>query len=208
MPDPLQHARLTLEADPDGDGNTETGVFVLAGNLEVTPSIRTGFVGRGGDQINAVFKTLIDEYGGDSGTNLGPENRKGAALDVGGGEQAIDVQFRGWDGAKDSDGNYLQWGNDPTQTVTQASATGALAETQIEVLMRYITTGTFDSRSPATLEYGQHYDGGLYEPQDVIFEGPEATTSFEDPTSFSGRMTLIAVQDVSGYLDALQRGKR
>lgn len=202
----LDHARLTITADPDGDGNQETGVFTLAGNLEEEQTIRTGFIGKSESGINAVISNLVRDYG-ELEDELSPEQRKAVALDLGGGEHAVQIQFKGWEGAY-LDGEPVQWGNDPDPSRTMATATGEPPMTQMEVLSRYVTAGEIDSRSPAILEYGEHHAGGLYEPLDVLLEQPQTRRTYEEPTTFTGSLTLISTQNVNTYLDALARGKR
>lgn len=189
----LQQATLTIQADADGDGSAETGVFEMAGNLEVTPSIRTGYIiGGRGSTFNAVISNLVAD---------GESKRQGFFLDLGGGARAIEINFRGWKGAIDENGNNLQWGNDSSQTKTQASATGQDPLTQIDVLMRYLTVGEIDSRNPATLEYGEYSSSGLYSSLGVVIEGPTMTRAAEDGSWFDGSMTCIEAADVRNVWD-------
>lgn len=207
MSSPLQHAELVLEADVDQDGQQETGRFVMVGNLSVTPGLRTGFiVGGRGSTANSVFSSLVEQYGtGNTSAFQNPSKREGVHLDLGGGEHSVDVEFRGWEGATLSDGTPVQWGNDPNPGRTQASATGQDPITQIDVLLRYLTVGEYDSRAPATLEYGEYSTDGLFEPIDVAIEGPQAKRSSDDTATYSGTMTLIATTDIDNYRSALVR---
>lgn len=199
---PLDYARLTINADVDGDGSPETGIFELAGNLEIVPGLRTGFlIGGRGSSANAVVADLLGE---------GESNRQGFYLDLGGGVRQIQVNFWGWEGAQadiDGDGTAedLQWGNTGnTGSATATDATGADPLTQIDVLMEYLATGEIDSRSPATLEYGEHHSGGLYDELNVVIEGPQFTRSAQDGQWFTGQMTLLEAVDAEQVLDAQQ----
>jgi hypothetical protein len=195
---PLQRARLTVDADVNGDGQQETGVFEMAGNLEIVPGIRTGFlIGGRGSTVNSVVSSLLGD---------GQSARKGIYLDLGGGARQVDINFWGWEGARDQDGNPLQWGNTGnTDSPTQADATGADPITQIDCLMQYLTVAEIDSRNPATLEYGEHHDDGLYDPLDVVVEGPQMTRAAEDGSWFVGQLTTLEAVDVDQVLDGQQR---
>ncbi len=206
----LKRAKLTLEADVDQDGSAETGVFeMVAGDgLSVTPGMRTGFIGSDdgtASTFNAIYANLSEDYGG---AFASPSKRRGFFLDLGGGQHSISIEFNGWEGATDSSGDPIQWGNDPQPSRTQSSATGQHPLTQIDVLLRYLTAGQFDSRDPATFEYGEYSTDGLYEPIDVVIEGPQATMSSANPNTFSGSMTLIAAASLEDYYDALANSER
>lgn len=193
-----KYATLTIVGDPDGDGTEETGVFEMGGNLQVTPSLRTGFIAGGQQsQVNSIIANLIDP--GDS------QNQQ-FFIDAGAGAHAVEVQFRGWEGAQDAAGNSLQWGDtgDDTQ-LTATDATGANPISQICVLMQYLLTGNIDSRNPATFEWGEWSTDGLYEPLDVVLEGPEMVRAAEDGSWFDGTLTVIAAADLQQAYDATQR---
>ena len=197
----LQYARLTVDGSPGGQ--SATGIFEFAGNLEIVPGLRTGFlIGGRGSTFNAVVaETLRDQ----------DSNRQGVYLDLGGGTRSVAINFLGWKGAQvdlDGDGSTepLQWGdtgNDSQVTVTDA--TGADPITQMDVLMEYLVTAEIDSRSPATLEYGEHHDGGLYDPLNVVIEGPQLTRAAEDGSWFTGQMTFLEAVDADQILDGQQR---
>jgi len=210
MSGPLDRARLELTADVDGDGQDEDGVFEMAGNLMVRPRVRTGFLLNGrGSTVNSIISSSLDD--GKLSFLDGPERtskRRGFYLDLGGGQMTWDIEFRGWDGARDADGVPLQWGNDAEPGRTMASATGQGPQTQMDVLMRYIASGTADSRDPAILEVGEYSEAGLYEPQQVALEGPAATRRSETSDGYDGTMTCIAVADLDTPWDAAYRDDR
>lgn len=197
----LQYARLTIDGASPG-GVDATGVFEFAGNLEVVPGLRTGYlIGGRGSTTNAVVSSLIGS---------GESKRKGVYLDLGGGTRQVDINFWGWEGAKvdlDGDGTKedLQWGDtgDPS-TTTVSDATGADPITQMDCLMEYLVTAEIDSRNPATLEYGEHHSAGLYDPLDVVVEGPQFTRAAEDGSWFVGQMTFLEAISGDEVLDAQQ----
>jgi len=193
-----KYATLTLQGDPDGDGVEETGTFQFGGNLQITPSLRTGFLAGGTQsQLNSVIANLID---------AGESQNQQFFVDAGAGAHAIEIQFRGWEGAQDSAGNPLKWGDsgDPGQ-LTATDATAASPISQICVFMQYLLTGTIDSRNPATLEWGEWAADGLYEPLNVVPEGPELTRAAEDGSWFEGTLTLISAADLQDAYDATKR---
>lgn len=193
----LQKAILKLSADVDGDGTAENGEFHMVGNLEVTPKIIPNFVvGGRGSTVNSIISSLVGD-----GTN----KRQNFFIDLGGGIHAVEISFRGWEGAQDDSGNNVQWGNDSAQTKTQASATGQDPITQIDVLMRYLTVGEYDSRNTGTLEYGEYSSGGLYSPLNVVVEGPTMTRAASDGQWYDGNMQCIVAADLTTAWDAQQR---
>lgn len=187
----LQKARLTIDADVDGDGSKETGVFEMAGNMDLSPGERTGYlIGGRGSNINAVFSSTFAE---------GNSKKKGVHLNLGGGARTVGLQFWVWEGSS------FQWGNDANKGKTEASATGQDPLTQIDVLVRYITVGEIDSRNPAKLEYGEYSDSGLYEPMDVVIEEPQLTRTAQDGSWATGQMTCVSTVDINSILHGQQR---
>ena len=196
-----KYAELRVSGDPDGDGVEETGVFKMGGNLQIEPFIRTGFVvGGSQSQVNSVVANLIDP---------GESQNQQFFLDAGAGAFGVTVEFRGWEGARDAAGNPLQWGDtgDPNQ-LTATDGTASDPVSQICVFLQYLLTGTADSREPATFEWGEWATDGLYEPIDVVLEGPEMTRAAEDGSWFDGTLTLIAAADVRKAYDAVENDTR
>jgi len=185
----LDKAVLYLSADIDGDGEREDAEFHMRGDLVVKPSIRTGFlVGGRGSTVNSVVSNTT---GGEQ------SGREGYRLDLGGGARIVEIEFTGWEGSDD------QWGNTGDGTeVTVGDATGASAVTQMEVLMEYLNVGEYDSRNPATLEYGEHHPDGIYSAIDVVLEGPQTRKTAEDGEWFQGTLTCISVQSLEDAVDA------
>jgi hypothetical protein len=205
----LSRAVLQLPpTDVDGDGTDESGEFHMAGDLEIAPAIRTGFlIGGRGSQVNNILARAA---------GAGESSQGGFFLDLGAGARTVSVKFSSWKGARDSDGNPLQWGNEGADDApTKADATGADAITQIDVLMQYLAVGRVDSSSPATLHYGEHHttsvhpDGedGLYDPLNVVIETPDLTRPTGEGNSFSGEITFVEaaaieeVHDAAGQLE-------
>lgn len=185
------------------------GTFVLAGNLNITPSFRTGYVvGGRGSSINNV----IQQVSGSDG-----EKGKGFFIDLGDGAHVIEVEFRGWVGAEvpsgyDSDGKPtgyepVQWGNtgDPS-TKTYADATGEHPLSQLNVLEQYLRHITIDSRDTATVQYGEFSGDGMYESLDVVLEGPQFTRASDQNASFDGTMTMIEAAKIEDIYSAADRG--
>lgn len=182
----LQGARLTLDADVDQDGAAETGVFDLSKNIEITPRIRTGnLIAQAGSSAGSFIDVISGSEGGRAGFNL----------DAGGGAAAVDITFRNFEG---SDG---RWGNNSTND--QADAEGEHVFRQMSVLYRYLNIGTFDSRSPATLEWGEYSTNGVYEPMQVTFEEPSVTFNAEEAGSnsvYSGTITAVATRSLDSLV--------
>lgn len=197
----LQRAELDVSADVDGDGVEEDATFVFAGNVEVTPSLRTGYlIGGRGSTVNSI----ISQFAGS-----GDSKRRNFFLEAGGGAHTIEISFRGWEGATDNDGNPAQWGDTGDQsTVTKSDATGADPITQVDVLMKYLTVAEIDSRNPATLRYGEYSLTGLYEPLSVVVESPNFSRAAEDGSWFDGSMTCVAAADIRDLYDAAERRER
>lgn len=206
MTEVFEGARLTIDADVDGDGETEVGVFEMLADFEITPSVEQGFLtgGRGADVWSLITDILdVDDVAA----------RKGAYIDLGDGLHTVEISFRGFEGATARDGTPLQWGDgssDPTDPtdVTKADATGCDPMTQINCLEQYAATGTVDSRNTAVLEYGQRHDGGVYDPMPVVLDGPTLDRAAEDQSWFDGTITAISAIDFQDAIDALSNDLR
>lgn len=192
---PLQRAILKIgPVDVDGDGNDETGEFHMVGDLEVTPGLRTGYlVGGRGSTILSVIANL---------SGLGESKRRQFFIEAGGGARTTEVSFRGWEGAIDGNDDPVQWGDSDTVERTKTNATGQDPITQIDVLMRYLEIAEIDSRNPAVLEYGEFSSKGLYEPMDVVVEGPNMTRAAQDGSWYTGSVMMISAADINELWDA------
>lgn len=195
MPEPLQGARLELRADADQDGTREDATFRMP-SVDANPSIRTGHLigGRGSTINNIIQQTVSGEDAQNSGFHLS----------LGGGAHIVELQFRGWEGSD------AQWGASPDPGVqNQTSATGAAAITQLDVLMRYLLVGEYDSRQEASdtavLHYGQYSDEGRYAGIPVAFEQPSFSKTRDEPSSFTGTITCLATGSFNEVVDALLR---
>lgn len=190
-------AVLTVDADIDGDGSAETGRFVMEDNIDIRPGLRTGFLlDNRGSTVNSVLSSFADDRTQQTGEAT--SKRKGVYLDLGGGVRSVEIEFTGWTGSN------VQWGNTgDSSSKTVGDATGAEALSQLEVLFRYLEIAEIDSRNPATLEYGEHHPGGLYDPMDVVLESPQGLRSSDDSSTFSGTLTFLSVQSLDEAVDGL-----
>lgn len=198
--------RVVAEMDVDfgPSGGPTTGVFHFYGDIEVDEQIRTGFVvGARGSSVNAVIQ---DSAG------AGEPKRKGAHVDIGGGQHALQLQFRGWEGATDADGEPLQWGDDPEPGVSETSATGADATTQVNIFNHYLRVGTFDSRNPIRVRYGEFSDGTYADENGVlddhlscVVESPSLKRDAEEGTTFTGSLTFVETLTASDAIDAIEK---
>lgn len=156
-------------------------------DLVLTESIsleqRTGYIVGGGGS------TAWNYVGGLVGDDQ--SMREGIHVDLGGGATTITIEFNQWTGAQDGSGDSLSWGG----------YINAEPARQMSVLMHDIETTTIDSENPATLEYLEWSDGGLYEPRDVVLEQPNITNVAEDASWVSGSITCISTADLSEALD-------
>lgn len=198
----LQYPVLELDADFGGSIGKVTGTFEMYGDTKVTENLRTGFlIGGRGSSVNGI----IEGY-----RNDGDPTRKGVHLDLGGGQHTFEVEFLGWEGATKDDGADVQWGYSSDPTVTdEATATGADPTTQVNVLMNYLRVGTYDSRAPGRLYWGEYTDGtydssaGLVGgPLEVAVESPSLTRKAGETTKYDGSLTLVETLTVGDVLDA------
>lgn len=210
--------RITITSDPDNSGNRRDHVFeMVAGDdstgLSVQEELRTGTVAPGGidaDVLNSLYSEIT---GGDS-------LNEDVTLDLGANQFAVTLDFQGWEGATDLDGNPLQWGDSgDSSTLTKTDATGEGPLTQMQVFMFVLKNSRIDSMppevggpvasdGPAKLEYGQYHADGIYDPMDVVFENPGATHMGASPSTYDGSLTCIAAADLGEYFDAQARTKR
>ena len=200
----LSTATLTLPpADVDNDGNDETGVFVMSGDLTITLSTERNYVFRTGGTASSLTALVSEYYEGASGNQFGKGDgkRKQFFVDAGGGQHVVEVDFTGWEGSDN------QWGNtgDASQ-LTAADATGEPAATQMQVLDRYLQVATISSASPAMLSFGEYSAEGVYDPIDVVIEQPTATFDPERGTSiYDGSLRFIEVGSFDAAIDAINR---
>jgi len=194
----VEHKAI-LELDCDFGSGLTTGVFEMYGDVEVTEGVLFNFpVGGRGSALFGVAQKIVD------GNNA---QRAGFTIDVGGGQHLFEISFRGWEGAKDRDGNDLQWGDDSSPGLTTTSATGQHPTSQVNVFMHYLTIGTYDSAGPARLTFGEYSSGGVYsEDIPVTFEGqPQLTRKSGDTVSYTGSITLSRVLETEQALDVASR---
>lgn len=215
----LERGVLELDVDVDQDGTRETGVFHMVGNLEIQQRVEPDYVvfSGGGSTVNAVVGSAVDEaqniITGKSTVEM--KKRAGFWLDLGGGTHTFEVNFVGWEGAQDEDGNDLQWGTSATpgrqtENGTLVSATGEPPTTQMALLMEFLRLGEFDSRAEhARFQYGEYHDdeyttlqGGEFEDYlHVTIQIGNGFRSAESPFTFDGSMTIVEVEDINRAID-------
>lgn len=203
-------AILTLPSGDIGSPNDPVqGVFEFAADIEIAPSFRSGFlVGGAGAQINNVIQ---EGSGGDGAKG------KGFFIDAGGGPHVVELQARGWSGARvpdtyNADGTIdtykpAQWGSTGNpDTDDYGDATQEHPLTQLNVLEQYLRHIKIDSNSTATLEYGEFSSSGRFEPLDVVLEGPQGVRSSDGPPSaFDFTLTCIEAQALDEVVSAVNR---
>lgn len=177
----LRGARLTMDADVDGDGDLETGVFDLEDSIRLGPAIRTGDLI--GNQFGAQAGAIVDYF------TEGEEGRAGFNLDIGGGAEIAEIEFNSFEGSTG------RWGDGSSNAA--ADAEGEEVWRQISVFYQYFRTGTFDSENAATLEWGEFSASGVYEPFSVTFENPGMNFDAAEETSvFSNGITCISTRSI------------
>lgn len=217
----LERGVLELDADVDQDGTRETGVFHLVGALQIRQRVepRPVLFSGGGSAVNAVVGSTVDELQnlitGQSTVEM--KKRAGFYLDLGGGRHVFEVNFMGWEGAIDADGNDLQWGTSATpgrvaSNSRLVSATGEPAVTQMALLMEFLRLGEYDSRAEhARFRFGEYHDGTYTATQGGEFEdyihvhielgagGMDAETF----KKFDGSMTMVEIEDFNRAIDGV-----
>lgn len=232
----LQHAVLEMTADPLNEGERKHGVFQLVGNLEVQSIVEADyFIASGqGSSINSIITETLQSTESYIDKTLNPNQhkdtlknkRQGFYLDLGGGKHRLRLNFIGWEGAEDPQGDPVMWGD-------QGGVNGADANkrlnaqmsnddplTQMQILEKFVKMGEYDSREPrAYLHIGQHsnagtffsnssasvsnWPGGFFDPIYVTFPRMSFTRDAENPQSFDGSVEMVATQnwtDVFGDL--------
>lgn len=175
---------LTISGDLNG--RSVTGVFEMQ-SADVEPGIENAALFNSSGGLVQGLRTKATD-----------SRRSQVSIDGGAGVEVFNIQFAGWEG---SDG---QWGDDSTKQLTASSATGQEPVSQISVLQRYLVEIDIGSENPATLEWGEYSDSGVYGPKDVAVRNPTLPKSREQSSSFSGSLSLYSVDDLNGALGRLQ----
>lgn len=201
---PYDYPTLQIEADVDDDGSNEKGIFKLVGDVQVAEQVQIDYVASNkGQKINAILRGTDQLTEEDLPT---ADRRQGIWIDVGAGSHIYEIQFTGWEGAVDGNDNPVQWGNTGNpDNLTKADATGSDVMNQIQIFNRYLLRGTTDSVNPATFHVGQYRPGGLYEPLEVAIQGPKHVRNSQSPQTFDGTFTVVALESVEDFKDALSR---
>lgn len=190
--------RAILEIDAQFKGKTVTGEFNMVGNLTVSEQTRLDYVaGNTFGKLNAITQRLT-----------GNPSRRGIFIDLGAGAHTFEVEFNGWEGAVDSDGNDVTWGDPSESSPSIWNATGADPFTQLQVFHRYLSETTIDSINPARLYTGEYHSTGLNNFEDVLYvapQNPRGTHASEDYSTFDGMFQFIEVERLDTVLDAKER---
>lgn len=193
----LQHGVLELDADVDGDGNQETGVFEMVGDLEFGQDIIADHIlSRELGNINSVLT-------GFSGSLK--SKRTSFYVDLGDGVNRFNINFLGWEGVNAGH----QWGDGSSDPV--ADATGSSPYHQAQCLAEYLRMGEYDSRDEdARLRIGEYSDGtyaedgsdGVYDDYiHVTVKNYSLNRVADNPVAFDGSITLEETQDLTGPVD-------
>jgi len=194
---------LKLTADFGGDLGTKTGKFCFK---KATVSFRT--------QVDPLLDGAFDRAAGagaegiDIVTGGATAARRGVTVDVGGGQQLIEID------AEVRVGEDGQWGYsaDP-DTLNLATATGGDRIQKAEVLSNYIRFGIYDSKQPARLRYGEVAPGGAARRDSlpVTIRNPDALIPRDQASAFDQSIVLatvlhqdINIPDVGDLFDDLQ----
>jgi hypothetical protein len=206
---------IHVTGDPDGSGSTRTAKFQFIGGdpaISVTERTRTGTISSGTAQL---FTTFYNEITGQEG-GLNEEIQ----IDLGTGQFLVELSFSSWSGESDFDGTLLQWGDTGDETtLTKTDATGEHALRKMQCLSYWLKNtrtdslpdnlaGALGSGGVAEIHYGQRSSQGVYDPVTVAFEEPSQTFNGEQPTTFSGSLTGVAIADLGETYDAEARTPR
>lgn len=209
----LDRAIVEMSADVDGDGNTENGRFHMVGNVTVSEQVEPDywFGGRGSTINSVINRTLLDKAGG----------RQQFYLDLGAGSHIHEIEFMGWEGAKDSDGNDVLWGDPNAQKGTVANATSQDALVQMQTFNKYLKNGIVDSFSPAYLHVGEWTDGiynngdpieacngeeGLFgKPLKIVLMGPRMVKASEEFKTFNGSYQAVETLEIDQFIDSTRQ---
>lgn len=205
----LKHPVLELSTDVDEDGDVETGVFEMKGNVELQHRGDTSHMfGKNLGNVNAITTGLSETVTGEA--KIGA-NRVSYYLDLGAGTHAFEINFLGWEGAPEK----YKWG-DPSETQgSPANATGQHVEHQEACLMEYWRIGEYDSfGEDAKLRYGEYSDGtysedgldGIYDDYlHVTIQDVRMTRSAESPFSYEGSILIEQTNSISDGLDIFRQ---
>jgi hypothetical protein len=189
---------LEIDADVDGDGTDETGVFELAPIDQDSQEALAGLV-RTGFLLNNEFPqlaALASDVLGD-----GETSNKGIHFNIGGGERAYDFNFQRPIDATVDGTNLPQWGDGSGSM--PSDATGSQYPSDYEQCFNeYVSVGLPDSATPARFKYGQyHTNGALDDHLDVVVEQPRVA-ELAGERKISVSMTLIATINGEQKVDA------
>jgi hypothetical protein len=181
----LKGAQLTVTADPDADGATETGVFDLKRQVRIEAGVQTlDLIGpRGQQAASLINKTGVADIAGSGGFSLSG----GAAIET------YTINFQ------DFGGSSGRWGDGSATAALDAQGEGPLR--QLSVLQAYLRSGAFDSTNPISLALFE-FDGTTYETIDCKLVDPTLTFNVAEQTStFDGSITLRRIGDIADVVN-------
>lgn len=185
---------IEVDADPDNDGQTETGVFEITGGVQGRASYGEEVqvdpvIGGAGATANAIVQDYI----------FGEQHRRrGIYIDLGDGAHIFDVSFNGWKGSDN------QWGDGSGSL--PADATGEDPITQMQIFMHYLRTGTTDSLNPARVTFGQYHPNGALDDELYMYiDGPRGNHAPTDNSTFDGTMQMVEVERLDVPIDVIER---
>lgn len=164
--DTVDYAELEL-----GDGT-----FRFETDVEVEKQMRTQFLLENTlDRVLGAINDVID--------NPEQVKRTGIYEDVGGGTMTHTLSFR------EADDGTNKWGG-----TTHGDATGETARKKADVLFRYLKMNTYDTSSPARLQFGLYNPNGEYENNiPCAIQDIDVTVSAEQESTIQGQITLVEV---------------
>jgi len=181
----LDGAQLTITADPDADGTSETGVFDLKRQVRIEAGVQTlDLIGPRGQQAASIInKTGLADIDGSGGFSLSG----GAAIET------YTITFQ------DFGGSSGRWGDGSATDALDAQGEGP--QRQLSVLQAYLRSGAFDSTNPISLALFE-FDGTTYETIDTKLVDPTFTFDATEQTStFDGSITLRRIGDVADVVN-------
>lgn len=205
----LKHPVLELTTDVDEDGDAETGVFEMKGDVELMHRTNVAHMfGKNLGNVNAITTGIAEDVTGEAAIG---SNRVSYYLDLGAGTHAFELNFLGWEGAP---GKYT-WGDPGENQGSKANATGQHVEHQESCLMEYLRMGEYDSTNEhARLRYGEYSDGtyasdgldGIYDDYlHVTIQDASLNRSAESPYTFDGSIMIEETNSVSDALDIFRQ---
>jgi hypothetical protein len=211
-------ASIEIEGDPDGTGRRTATFEMFTGGeqgLSINEEQRTEVRATPGSAALALIDGAVGEF-------VDAPINKDLFINLGGSQFAVTIDFNSWEGATGPEGNPLQWGDTGNpDTFTKSDATGEHPTRQIACFFWWLRNTRVSSVSgelfpgagiagdgPATLQYGQYREDGVYDPLQVVFESPGADFPGDSMSTFNGSITCIEAINAGDPIDATTRTTR